>query len=108
MPNDQRRPFSPRRPHRLSDERYSELGTAFLITIRAKSGKRPFESTTRAAMVIEVLADQRQKVGCWVGAYCVMQDHVHFVCGPDREGASVKTLADRIKGATTNASWNSG
>jgi putative transposase len=108
LKDDQRRPFSPRTLHRLPEERYSQQGSAFLITIRARYGTRPFAVPQRAKIVVEALADQRQKVGCWVGAYCVMPDHAHFVCGPDREGASVKLLADRVKGASTNASWRTG
>ncbi len=37
-----------------------------------------------------------------------MPNHTHFVCGPDGEDASVKALTDRVKGATTNASWLTG
>jgi putative transposase len=108
MPDDLRRPFTVRQKVRLPDDAYSLPGSAFLLTIRARHGTRPFDLPERATRVIEILAEQRSKCGCWVGAYCVMPDHVHFVCGPSTEGASVMTLVERFKGASTNAAWKTG
>src|SRR5687768_15215325 len=95
MADDHRRPFTVRRKTRLPADAYSLPGSAFLITVRACNGTRPFGVTERAKLAVESLAEQLSKCGCWVGAYCVMPDHVHFVCGPSVEGASVMTFVER-------------
>lgn len=107
MPDD-RRPFTVRQSIRLQVDAYSLPGSAFLITIRAIHGTRPFDLPERANRVVEVLADQRSKCHCWIGAFCVMPDHVHFVCGPADDSAPVMTLVERFKGASTNAAWKTG
>ena len=50
----------------------------------------------------------RSLISSWLGAYCLMPDHLHFVAGPDRDGCSVLTFVERFKGKTTNANWSLG
>jgi REP element-mobilizing transposase RayT len=86
---------------------YAEAGTAVLITIRAHRG-RPFDNVVLCRTTVGLLADMRGQYGCWVGAYCLMPDHLHFVAGPQEDGRSVLTFAERFKGKTTNRSWPCG
>ena len=58
--------------------------------------------------VVALLASMRSEYDCWVGAYCLMPDHLHFVSGSKREGSSVLTFVERFKGKTTNSSWQLG
>jgi putative transposase len=50
----------------------------------------------------------RSEYRCWVGAYCLMPDHLHFVAGPQEDGACVLTFLARFMGKSTNMSWRHG
>lgn len=100
--------YTPPRNRPLVTSAYSTEGSCAFLTIRADRG-RPFErNETLCARVIELLAEMRGEYGCWVGAYCVMPDHLHFVAGTREDGASVLTFVERFKGKTTNESWKCG
>jgi REP element-mobilizing transposase RayT len=87
---------------------YAEAGNAVLITIRAYRG-RPFAGNpVLCRTTIDLLTEMRGEYGCWVGAYCLMPDHLHFVAGPQEDGRSVLTFVDRFKGKSTNRSWPCG
>jgi putative transposase len=106
--SDDRRPFSPRKNARLPVEVYSEEGRRFHLTARALPGTSPFTHPERCRLVIEQLRVRRLALGCWVGAYCVMPDHLHFVGGPGTNGCSVLQFVEQVKGASTNACWTAG
>jgi REP element-mobilizing transposase RayT len=108
IPHNDRRPFTPRKALALPREMYSEEGRAFFLTTRALWGTRPFATPERCRIVLEQLAAQRSALGCWVGAYCLMPDHLHFVSGPGPTGRSVLDLLRRLHGASTNALWKTG
>ncbi len=107
-PHDQRRPFSPRRLQPLPPEIYREEGRRFFLTSRALAGATPFTSPDRCRIVLEVLETQACALEFWVGAYCLMPDHLHFLCGPGAAGHSVWDLLRRVHGASTNALWKTG
>ncbi len=93
------------RNRRLPEDAYTTPGKAVFFTIRAHRG-RPFnENDDLCRTVCELLASMRVEYGCWVGAYCLMPDHLHLVTSPNEEGRSVVTYIERFKGRTTNASW---
>lgn len=78
------------------------------FTVRAYRA-RPFEGrASLCAEVIRLLGEMRHEYDYWVGPYCLMPDHLHFLAGPNAEGISVLTFLDRFKGKTTNASWRFG
>ena len=92
----------------LAAEAYATPGTAVFLTVRAYRG-RPFESNPALCeATIGLLAEMREAYGCWVGAYCLMPDHLHFIAGPEVDGRSVLTFVARLKGRTTNTSWQHG
>jgi putative transposase len=96
------------RNRRLTAELYAEEGTAVLFTIRAYSGA-PFSANPALCdAVTDLLASMRHEYRCWVGAYCLMPDHLHFVAGPQVDGASALTFLARFMGKSTNASWSVG
>jgi putative transposase len=100
--------FAPSRNQRLSPEVYAEAGIPVSFTLRAYRG-RPFAANPDVcAVVIELLRTMRREHGCWVGAYCLMPDHLHFIAGTDHDDVSVLRFVDRFKGRTTNASWEHG
>jgi REP element-mobilizing transposase RayT len=101
-------PFSAPRNRPLPPEVYSTVGSAVLLTVRAYRGQ-PFKGNDLLCqVVVDYLSAMRGEYGCWVGAYCLMPDHLHLVSGPISEGCSVLQFLHRFKGKTTNASWTCG
>jgi REP element-mobilizing transposase RayT len=89
----------------LPAEAYATAGTAVAFTVRAYR-ERPFEANPAlCSAVIELLREARTQYGCWVGAYCLMPDHLHLVAGPLEGGSSVLIFLNRFKGKSTNTSW---
>jgi putative transposase len=79
-----------------------------LFTLRSYSGAPFADNPALCDCVTGLLAEMRGEYGCWVGAFCLMPDHLHFVAGSEREGGSVLTFLERFKGKSTNRSWNHG
>jgi len=100
--------YAPPRNQRLPAEVYEQAGTAVLFTLRAYAGKPFHENRGLCDCVVGLLTEMRREYGCWVGAYCLMPDHLHFVAGPSDEGVSVLTFVARFTGKSTNASWRHG
>jgi putative transposase len=100
--------FAPARNRPLASEIYADEGRAIHFTLRSYRG-RPFDGNPPlCAAGVRLLAEMRVDYRCWVGAYCLMPDHLHFVAGPREEGAPVLTFVERFKGRTTNESWRHG
>jgi REP element-mobilizing transposase RayT len=103
----QRKPwdYAPARNRPLSAEVYSNEGRATLFTLRCYRD-RPFHGKPALCdAVVKLLVEMRVEYRCWVGAYCLMPDHLHFVAGPVEHGAPLLTFVERFKGRTTNESW---
>jgi putative transposase len=87
---------------------YEEAGRGTLFTLRADRG-RPFDGNTPLCdATIRLLREMPAHYGCWLGAYCLMPDHLHFVVAPEVEGHSVLLFVDRFKRKSTNTSWTHG
>ena len=91
----------------LDAEIYATPGTAVLFTIRAERGAPFAERPEFCGAIIDLLRESRATYRCWVGAYCLMPDHLHLVAGP-LEMVSVLTFVERFKGRSTNHSWTYG
>ncbi len=78
------------------------------VIVCARPDTRPFTDPDVANMVCESLCRMCEKCGAYVGAYCLMPDHLHMLISPDRSGITLGSLVGRIKGVTTNASWKLG
>jgi REP element-mobilizing transposase RayT len=50
----------------------------------------------------------RDALKFYVGAFCLMPDHLHLLVSPDRSGLPLGEMMGRYKGHTTNASWQLG
>lgn len=99
---------APARNRRLPDDAYATEGKAVLFTLRSYRD-RPFETNDPLCdRVMQLLGEMAGQYHAWVGAYCLMPDHLHFVAGPTVNGQSVLTFVERFKGKTTNASWQFG
>ena len=78
------------------------------VTVCAREGARPFTDPVIATMVCKELVAFVDSVKGYLGAYCLMPDHLHILLSPDRSGLELGDLIGRFKGITTNASWKSG
>jgi putative transposase len=101
-------PHATPRNRRLASELYAEEGAAVLLTVRAYRGRSFAGNDAFCDEVIRLLCEMRHEYRCWVGAYCLMPDHLHLVAGPRSDGASVLTFLARFMGKSTNASWRFG
>lgn len=78
------------------------------VTVCAKKGTQPFRDTNLASMVCETIHRKCYEYGAYLGAYCLMPDHLHVLLSPAESGMTLGTVIGRIKGLTTKQSWEYG
>ncbi len=78
------------------------------VILCAREGTRPFSNPALAADVRERLVNFLHEANAYLGAYCLLPDHLHVLMSPDRSGLSLGQLIGQFKGVTTNASWKLG
>jgi REP element-mobilizing transposase RayT len=119
MTNDAHRPE--RKCHRLSAAVYADVEHAFYFTVSAARQSSPFTNKALAEKVVESLLWTRSQYHWLLFCYCLMPDHLHFVCrltGRDvhvvnagARGILPEGVLDhlgRFKSFTTNAYWKLG
>ena len=110
-----------RKSHRLHPEIYATSQHEFFFTVCARHQQSPFENESLAETVIESLLWTKIRYQWWLFCYCLMPDHLHFVCRlPNRDqclinggirGILPEGVLDhlaRFKSFTTNQSWRYG
>jgi hypothetical protein len=116
------RPLRPvRKLHRLPPAVYAKTEYEFFFTVCARHQGVPFNYAPVATIVIDSLLWTRSTYGWLLYCYCLMPDHLHFVCRLTEEqtrlvncgvrGMQVEGVLDhlaRFKSYTTNRSWKHG
>jgi REP element-mobilizing transposase RayT len=110
-----------RKLHRLPIELYSLTEYEFFFTVCARHQGSPFTTPALAHEVIKSLLWTRAHYKWQLFCYCLMPDHLHFVCrlterdarifNAGARGAQVEGILDhlgRFKSFTTNTSWKHG
>jgi putative transposase len=110
-----------RKRHRLPLELYSLTEFEFYFTVCARHQGEPFSKPGLADEVIKSLLWTRAQYKWQLFCYCLMPDHLHFVCrltesdakvlNAGARGMQVEGVLDhlaRFKSFTTNASWKLG
>ncbi len=92
---------------RLADFDYTEHAP-YHVTVRARPEAAPFLRAPIAEMVCTALTDHIEQTGAYLGAFCLMPDHLHVLMSPDRSGLLLGDVIGRVKGLTTNKSWKLG
>ncbi len=106
-PTSQHKTWRRNRSVRLADFDYREHAP-YHVTVGARHGTTPFTEAKLAKMVCETLSCVCEECGAYLGAYCLMPDHLHILVSPDESGMRLGDLVGRFKGKTTNASWKLG
>ncbi|MEE9296823.1 MAG: transposase [Phycisphaerae bacterium] len=75
------------------------------VVIAARSGTTPFTDARVAEKTCELIICGAGEAGAYLGAYCLMPDHLHLLISPDRSAMTLGELVGRLKGLTTNESW---
>jgi REP element-mobilizing transposase RayT len=114
-------PLPQRKLHRFSAAVYATTKYEYYFTVCARPHGKPFRNRRLAETVIESLLWTKRKHKWLLFCYCLMPDHLHFVCrvtdaevklinagarGTEPEGV-LDHLA-RFKSYTTNRSWTFG
>jgi REP element-mobilizing transposase RayT len=110
-----------RRLHRLSAAVYSKSEYEFFFTVCARHQGEPFLNPKIAMEVIDSLLWTRDRYRWLLFCYCLMPDHLHFVCRMKEDqvrivnagarGLQVEGVLDhlsRFKSYTTTHSWKHG
>jgi REP element-mobilizing transposase RayT len=110
-----------RRLHRLSPAVYSKSEYEFFFTVCARHQGSPFRDERLAKEVIDSLLWTRTQYGWLLFCYCLMPDHLHFVCrlkadsfkvvNAGARGFQIEGVLDhlaRFKSYTTTRSWKVG
>jgi putative transposase len=106
-PEAQYRTWAGNRSVRLAGFDYQEHAP-YHVTICARAVTKPFDRPAIAEMVCGLLRQNLEQTNAYVGAYCLMPDHLHVLLSPDRSGLSLGQLIGQFKGVSTNASWKLG
>ncbi|UCE61730.1 MAG: transposase [Phycisphaerales bacterium] len=101
------RTWSQNRSVRLPEFDYREH-VPYHVTVCAWHGMTPFANIALATMVCESLSRLCDEYRAYLGAFCLMPDHLHILLSPDRSGLTLGDLIGRVKGSTTNQSWKLG
>lgn len=110
-----------RKRHRLSVAVYAATEYEFHFTVCARHQCSPFKNLSLADKVVESLLWTRSKHQWLLYCYCLMPDHLHFVCRLTDHDAKMMNAGarglvpegvldqlGRFKSFTTNASWKLG
>jgi len=110
-----------RRPHRLSPAVYAKSEYELFFTVCARHQGSPFLNPKVAKEVIESLLWTREHYRWLLFCYCLMPDHLHFVCRMKEDQARVVNAGARglqlegvldhlarFKSYTTRQSWKYG
>ena len=110
-----------RKLHRLAPAVYATTEYEYFFTVCARHQGEPFRNESLAETVIESLLWTKEKYNWLLYCYCLMPDHLHFVCRlteADRKwvdagirGMLPEGVLDhlaRFKSYTTNRSWKLG
>jgi len=110
-----------RRLHRLPAAVYSKSEYEFFFTVCARHQGSPFQNAALARQVIDSLLWTRNQYRWLLFCYCLMPDHLHFVCRLTADqvkivncgarGLQVEGVLDhlaRFKCYTTSQSWKLG
>ena len=73
-------PLPKRKLHRLSPEAYATTEYEYSLTVCARRHGQPFQMPELAKAVIESLHWTKRKYDWLLFCYCLMPDHLHFVC----------------------------
>lgn len=115
-------PRPDRKSHRLSPAVYASVELIFSFTVCARPHSNPFFDEGLAKIVVDSLLWTRKRYGWKLSCYCLMPDHLHFVCRLSRETPSqsvnrgvhgnlpegVLDHLARFKSFTTHEAWNCG
>lgn len=115
------RPQPQRRSHRLPVAVYSQAKYEFFFTVCARHQGLPFLNPLIAKEVIDSLLWTRTRHSWLLYCYCLMPDHLHFVCrlsddevrivNAGARGYQIEGVLDhlsRFKSFTTTQSWKHG
>jgi REP element-mobilizing transposase RayT len=110
-----------RRRHRLAAPLYAATEYAYYFTVCARHHGVPFGNRQLADMVINSLLWTKNRYQWLLFCYCLMPDHLHFVCqlteqnmksiNAGARGVKPKGVLDhlgRFKSYTTSQSWQLG
>lgn len=110
-----------RKLHRLPNAVYATTEYEYSFTVCARHQGEPFSNEALANMVIESLLWARDRYRWLLFCYCLMPDHLHFVCRLTDEdvrlinhgvhGVQQQGVLDhmaRFKSFTTHESWKLG
>jgi REP element-mobilizing transposase RayT len=110
-----------RKRHRLAPEVYAATEYEFYFTVCARHQGEPFRNARLAEKVIESLLWTKRHYQWLLFCYCLMPDHLHFVCrltesdvrqlNAGARGTQPEGVVDhlgRFKSYTTNQSWKFG
>ena len=114
-------PLPDRKHHRLSALVYAKTEYEFFFTICARQHGAPFREVALADEVINSLLWTKNRYGWLLYCYCLMPDHLHFMCRLTKQdlepvshgarGAQPLGVLDhiaRFKSYTTQLSWSHG
>lgn len=110
-----------RRLHRLPPAIYCKTEYEFFFTVCARHQGNPFLNSDLAKVVIDSLLWTRSRYRWLLFCYCLMPDHLHFVCrltddqvrlvNTGARGFQLEGVLDhlaRFKSFTTSQSWRYG
>lgn len=94
----------PKKIH-LDPSLYKIPGLIYFITVVSNFKIPYFIKESFNNKIIDCLKNEKERQRCKVFAYCLMPDHLHFLCGTDKEEISVLDFVNKFKGRSTRIAW---
>lgn len=107
LPSQRYSTWAKNRSVRLAGHDY-RAHAPYHVIIQAANGKAPFRSSDLAQMACRHIFLFSELLRFYLGAFCLMPDHLHLLFSPADSGLSVSAIVGRYKGRTTNESWKLG
>ena len=89
----------------LDSSLYKIPGWVYFITIVSHFKTPHFLEKRLNKEIIDCLKKERERMGCKIYAYCLMPDHLHFLCGTHEREISVLEFVNQFKGKSTRIGW---
>jgi len=115
-------PKIPKKIH-LDPSLYCKPGWVYSLSVIADFKRQYFLKHELNMEIIECLKNQKEKLKCRVSVYCLMPEHLHFLCRvepyahknyahkglhyPDKE-PSIIDFVNQFKGKSTTIAWKYG
>jgi putative transposase len=100
--------MNPYKKIHLDSSLYQVPGWVYFLTIVSNFKTPCFSNHDFNGEIINCLKTERERMKCRIYVFCLMPDHLHFLCGTKEKDVSVLDFVNQFKGKSTRIGWEYG